>query len=274
MTIRATLAWARQQIEPADAKYLLQELLGVSAAWLIAHDDEPLTSEMEQTYRQLVGQAADDVPIPYLLGRCWFFGRQFSVSPAVLIPRPETEELVQLGLEALKGKRQQQVIDVGTGSGIIAITLALETAGQEHSILATDISAEALMIAKKNSVDLQADLTFEQSDLLKDQAGPFDLIIANLPYIGETEKNVMGASVLKHEPHLALFSQNNGFAHIETLLQQAKKRLSSQGTILLEIGYAQGEEGLALCQQAFPAAKCECITDLAGHDRILRISAE
>ena len=130
------------------------------------------------------------------------------------------------------------------------------------------------MIAKKNSVDLQADLTFELSDLLKDQAGPFDLIIANLPYIGETEKNVMGASVLKHEPHLALFSQNNGFAHIETLLQQAKKRLSSKGTILLEIGYAQGEEGLALCQKAFPTAKCECITDLAGHDRILRILAE
>ena len=110
-----------------------------------------------------------------------------------------------------------------------------------------------------------------QDDLLENQLGPFDLIIANLPYIADEEKSVMGASVLKHEPHLALFSDNSGFAHVERLLQQAQTRLAPSGTILLEIGYAQGGRGLELCKEYFPTADCTLLKDLAGHDRMLRI---
>ena len=103
--IRHILNWAKGQIDPADAKYLLQEMLGVSAAWLLAHDDEVLPTDQLSTFKKMVLQAAEDeVPIPYLLGKSWFYGRQFNVSPAVLIPRPETEELVQHGLAFLKGK--------------------------------------------------------------------------------------------------------------------------------------------------------------------------
>lgn len=272
MQIRKALQWAQTQIDPADAKYLLREYLHVSAAWLIAHDDELFPADQLEPFKKMVLQAAEDMPIPYLLGKSWFYGRQFKVSPAVLIPRPETEELVQHGLKLLAGKHKQKIVDVGTGSGIIAISLALETAGQDHTITATDISAAALAIAQENSQTLQADITFVKDDLLTHTNGPFDLIIANLPYIGETEKNIMGASVLKHEPHLALFSPKNGFEHIERLLQQAQTKLTPTGCILLEIGYAQGEKGLALCKAYFPNASCLLLQDLTGHDRILQIA--
>ncbi|MFK7801455.1 MAG: peptide chain release factor N(5)-glutamine methyltransferase [Anaerolineae bacterium] len=272
MQIRDLQHWANGQIDPADAKYLLQEMLGVSAAWLLAHDDELLPTDQLTHFKKMVQSAAeDDVPIPYLLGKSWFYNRQFNVSPAVLIPRPETEELVQHGLAFLKGKQEQRVIDVGCGSGIIAVTLALETADADHRIIATDISAEALAVAQENGRLLRANVTFQQDNLLKNQEGPFDLIIANLPYIADEEKNVMGASVLKHEPHLALFSDDSGFAHVERLLQQAQTRLAPSGAILLEIGYAQGKRGLELCQRYFPTADCNLLKDLAGHDRILRV---
>lgn len=271
MTVQQALNWAISQIGRTDAKYLLQELLEVSAAWLLAHDDEPVPADKLSTFKKMVAQAAEDVPIPYLLGHCWFYGRRFNVSPAVLIPRPETEELVELGLKFLKGKQNQSVIDVGTGSGIIGITLALETAEDRHTIVATDISAEALAVAEKNRQSLNTHLTFEQDDLLTNQKGAFDLIIANLPYIGETEKNVMGASVLKHEPHLALFSDDDGFAHVEALLTQAQSRLAPTGAILLEIGYAQGKRGLKLCQHYFPSADSQLVQDLAGQDRMLAV---
>ncbi|MEM9978942.1 MAG: HemK/PrmC family methyltransferase, partial [Cyanobacteria bacterium P01_D01_bin.2] len=181
-------------------------------------------------------------------------------------------ELVQHGMQFLNGKRNQQVVDVGTGSGIIALTLALETAGHSHTITATDISADALAIAKKNSKTMNAEVAFIEDDLLSSTVGQFDLIIANLPYIGETEKNVMGASVLKHEPHLALFSPDSGFEHIERLLEQAQTRLAPAGAILLEIGYAQGQKGLELCKRFFPHAARELLQDLSGHDRILSIT--
>ncbi|MFT7587076.1 MAG: release factor glutamine methyltransferase [Cellvibrionaceae bacterium] len=274
LSIRETLSWARTQIDPADAKYLLQEMLGVSAAWLLAHDDEIFPAEKLAHFQQMVHSAAeDDVPIPYLLGKSWFYNRQFNVSPAVLIPRPETEELVQHGLEFLLAKQNQHIIDVGCGSGIIAVTLALESSSGNHSIIATDISAEALAVAQENGRQLGADITFMIDDLLTNQVGLFDLIIANLPYIAADEKAVMGASVLKHEPHLALFSDDSGFTHIERLLQQAQSRLAPAGAILLEIGYAQGERGLALCQHYFPTADCTLLKDIAGHDRMLHISA-
>ncbi len=273
MTVQQALDWGISQIGRTDARYLLQELLQVSAAWLLAHDDVPVPPKTLSTFKKMVAQAKDDVPIPYLLGYGWFYGRQFAVSPAVLIPRPETEELVQLGIKFLAGKQGQKVIDVGTGSGIIAITLALETAAHndEHRILATDISPDALQLAKNNGRRLNASVEFAQADLLAGQSGPFGLIIANLPYIGETEKNVMGASVLKHEPHLALFSDDDGFAHVQTLLGQAQTRLAPSGAILLEIGYAQGERGLSLCQRYFPDADCRLVKDLAGQDRMLAV---
>lgn len=270
--LRDVLNWARTKIDPADAKYLLQEMLGVSAAWLLAHDDEVLSTDQLASFRKMVQSAADDgMPIPYLLGKSWFFGRQFNVSPAVLIPRPETEELVLHGLDFLHGKSNQRVIDVGCGSGIIGVTLERETADAHHQITATDISADALAVAQENGRLLGANLTFLQDDLLQNQSGPFDLIIANLPYIADEEKNVMGASVLQHEPHLALFSDDNGFAHTEKLLQQAQTRLAPAGVILLEIGYTQGKRGLELAHHYFPTADCALLTDLAGQDRMLRI---
>lgn len=275
LQIRELRTWANAQIDPADAKYLLQEMLGVSAAWLLAHDDEVLPAEQLATFKKMVQSAADDdLPIPYLLGKSWFYGRQFNVSPAVLIPRPETEELVQHGLAFLKGKQQQKVIDVGCGSGIIAVTLALETAEANHTFTATDISADALKVAQENGRDLNASVVFKQDDLLENQLGPFDLIIANLPYIADEEKSVMGASVLKHEPHLALFSNDHGFAHVERLLQQSQTRLAPNGAILLEIGYAQGKRGLELCQHYFPSADCALLKDLAGQDRMLQIQSK
>lgn len=271
MTINDALTWAIQAIGRTNAQYVLLELLEQKAAWLVLHKDEALEPALARKFEKIVKLAANDVPIPYLLGYAWFYGRKFRVSPDVLIPRPETEELVQHGLSRLARKKGQRIVDVGTGSGIIAITLALETAGSDHSILATDLSVEALKVAYTNAKGLKAKITFKRANLLAQHPGPFDLIIANLPYISENEKDVMGAGVLKHEPRMALFSPNDGFSHIETLLSQARNRLTPQGAILLEIGYKQGEKGLALCKQYFPQAKCSLLKDMGGLDRILTI---
>lgn len=255
------------QLSPREAQLLLANVLGRTREWVIAHPDAPLTPEQTQTYQALLAQAGAGVPLPYLLGHWEFFGLDFQVSPAVLIPRPETELLVEQALL----RKPTSIADVGTGSGIIAITLAAKL--PQAQVIASDLSIEALAVAQANAQHLGVAerVTFIQSDLCEAYpAQKFDLICANLPYIPSAD--LTDLPVAQHEPRLALDGGPDGLDLIRRLLQQAHSYLAPQGGLLLEIEYRQGPQAAALAQAAFPTAQVHIHQDLAGLDRLIAVS--
>ena len=285
LTVRAALAYGQAQLmtsdSPAlDARLLLEHVLQVDHAYLIAHDDRLLPGELEETYRHLVRRAALREPIPYLTGRAPFYGRQFMVSPAVLIPRPETELLVEQALRWMNGwlpgdevsrPAGPYVVDVGTGSGCIAITLALETATSR--IEAVDVSPMALAIARRNATLLRATkrLVFRQGSLLAPINGQPDLIVANLPYIADPEWTVLADGIKWYEPDVALRGGPDGLEVIRQLLKDAVRQLAPGGAILLEIGWQQGKAVRDLARVYFARAEVEILVDYGGRDRLVAI---
>ncbi len=208
------------------------------------------------------------VPLPYILGHWDFFGRSFKVTPDVLIPRPETELLVELAFHSIQDQNQPVIVDVGTGSGAIAVSLAAELPGA--NIAALDCSLPALKIAQLNArLYAQNQIRFVQSDLLTPFRIRFDLICANLPYIPRERLN--GLNVSRWEPRLALDGGESGLDVILKLLHQAQTRLSPGGSVLLEIESSLGENALKAACTVFPDAQTTCHKDLAGHDRIIEI---
>ncbi len=277
MIIQEAIAFGRKQLthspSPAlDARLLLEFVLDKEHSFLIAHGDETLTAEQEQTYRQLIDRAAQQEPIPYLTGRAPFFGRLFHVSPAVLIPRPETEQLVESALAWANGKRGPTIVDVGTGSGCIAISLAKTLS--EAEVTAVDISEAALKIARQNAETHQVaeQIRFHQGHLLQPINRTPDLIVANLPYITDTEWTALADGVKSYEPTSALRGGRSGLDFIEQLLIQAQEKLAPSGAIFLEIGWKQGPAALELAQSQFPSKQVGLLVDLAGNDRIISIT--
>lgn len=273
-TIKEALSWGRKELVSApagDARLLLQHVLAVNHAFLIAHDQDSLPDKQARQYRQLVQRAKAGEPIPYLVGYAPFFGREFLVNPAVLIPRPETEELVQHALDWLADRPGGRVVDVGTGSGCIAVTLACE----QPSLLieAVDISPAALIVAQENARRWGVDgkIQFHQGHLLQPIIRPVDLIVANLPYIGTVEWPNLAESVRAFEPQVALEAGVNGLSLIQELLAQAPSQLRPAGAIMLEIGWRQGVAVLSLARRAFPEANVQLQSDLAGLDRFVTI---
>lgn len=275
MLIRTALQAAYQQIDPFDARLLLQTLLGVDHVYLIAHDDKPLTAAQSATFKEWVERAAAGEPIPYITGQAPFYGRTFTLTPDVLIPRPETEFLVE---EALKWGQQHSVgriIDVGTGSGCIPVTLWCEwTAASKPTITAVDLSAAALAIAQQNAQKHGAKIDFMSSDLLTSTTGPFDIITANLPYITDDEWTHLEVGVKSYEPAMALRGGSDGLMLIRPLLEQARAQLAPTGLILLEIGWQQGANARAAAVAAFPNAAVSVLKDYAGHDRLVKIETK
>jgi release factor glutamine methyltransferase len=282
MNLRAALAYGRRQLEPSDSAHLDARLLlmgaaGVSHSQLIAHDDQELTADQEAIYRRWIEQAAQGWPVPYLLGEAPFYGRTFQVSPAVLIPRPETEMLVAAAKAWAAGRnapagRGLRLADVGTGSGCLAITLALEL--PEARVTAVDISAAALAVAQANGQrhGLAGRLQFVQSDLLLAVASSFDLIVANLPYVTESEWTRLPDGVKLYEPAIALKGGADGLDLVRRLLVQANGRVNRPGAILLEIGWRQGRDAARLAEALCPAAHLVVKKDLADHDRLVMIT--
>jgi release factor glutamine methyltransferase len=268
--IKTALTHGRGQLDPTDARLLLQHLLGVSYAYLLAHDDESLTANQAETYLAWVARAGQGEPIPYILGTAPFYGREFVVSPAVLIPRPETEQVVRLGVAWLQAKQGWRMVDVGTGSGCIPLSVALALPGA-GVVTAVDISAPALHIAQQNGQKHEAVVHYWQGDLLTAVAGSFDLITANLPYITDAEWTSLADGVKSYEPTLALRGGADGLRLVEPLLRQALTRLASPGLMLLEIGWQQGEVTVALAEQIFPHATVTLYHDEAGHGRVVAI---
>ncbi|MBP9501462.1 MAG: peptide chain release factor N(5)-glutamine methyltransferase [Candidatus Promineofilum sp.] len=274
-TIREAWQIGRAQLSesptPAlDARLLLELVLGHDHAWLVAHDDEPLAADTTAIYRALLDRAAAHEPIPYLTGHAPFLGLDFAVSHDVLIPRPETEQLVEMAAEWADGRGAIRVVDVGTGSGCIAVSLARRL--PRASVAAVDISAEALAVATVNARHHAPDrIRFVRGDLLAAFAPGLDLIVANLPYIAEHEWPSLAIGVKFYEPALALNGGVDGLDHYRNLLPQAAERLRTGGLILLEIGWRQGEAVMALARQSWPEADIRVQIDFAGRDRIVVI---
>jgi release factor glutamine methyltransferase len=253
-----------------DARLLLEHVLDANHSWLLAHGDTLLTAVQLTQYRQLIQRAEQHEPIPYLIGHAPFFDLDIVVNTAVLIPRPETEQLVELAINWGKQKEGIHIVDVGTGSGCIPIILA--RALPKATVEATDISANALVVARQNGQRHAPDrIQFHHGHLLDPINHPIDLLTVNLPYIAADEWTMLDDGVKLYEPAVALKGGADGLDLIRQLLQQATTKLNPGGAIFLEIGWQQGTAVQNLAQTAFPTAQVETVADFAGHDRIVVI---
>ena len=246
---------------------LLAHVLGQSRTWVMAHPEAVLPQEIEEEYEQAIRRIEGGTPLPYVLGHWEFFGLDFLVTPDVLIPRPETEHLVEAALEWLgrHAGRPARVVDVGTGSGCIAISLAAHA--RDVPILAADVSLAALDVARRNveKHNLSGRVWLCQADLLQPFCGLFDLICANLPYgFGE-----IVTAIAKNEPRVSIDGGEDGLALIRRLLEQAVTRLAAHGLLLMEIEETKGADVKRLAGDYFPAARVEVQRDLAGRERLL-----
>jgi release factor glutamine methyltransferase len=259
-----------QQIEtPGNVSLLLlSHALSQPKTWLLTHPEYNLSTDEFNTLQKALNQLLQGVPLPHILGEWEFYGRSFIVSPNVLIPRPETERLVERAMELANAHSHPLIADVGTGSGAIAVSLAASL--PQATLVATDISLPALAIARRNAIrHAQPSIHFLQADLLKAIATPFDLICANLPYIPTA--TVDGLEVTRWEPKLALDGGVTGLDLIKRLLHQAQTRLAPEGTLLLEIESTLGPESLDLAKSFFSGAEIHLHQDLAKKDRLVEV---
>lgn len=264
-TIAAALAEARLRIPSAEARLLLAEACGRNKAWLIAHDDELLSAEVAVRFEGWVARREQGEPVAYILGWREFYGHRFTVAPGVLIPRPETELLVEEGLGAVAKVTAPRILDLGTGSGCIAISLAL--ARPDAQVWAVDFSAEALEIATANAQTLGAKVEFVRSDWTASlQVSDFDLIVSNPPYIAPDDEHLTQGD-LRFEPRTALAAGDAGLADLRRIVAAATGLLKPGGTLLCEHGYDQaGLMREVLVEKGFSPVQYR---DLAG---IVRVS--
>jgi len=268
LNIQEKLGKSGENTPANTALVLLCHVLKRPKSWVLAHTEYQLTKPEQDTLQEQLNDFLAGKSLPYILGEWPFFGRSFIVTPDVLIPRPETEMLVEKAIQHAKFLNLPTIVDVGTGSGIIAVSLAAEIPGA--AITAVDISMKALAVARQNAIRLeQTRINFAVTDLLSPIRGLFNLICANLPYI--PSRTLENLSVTKSEPHLALDGGPVGFSFISPLLKQSQSRLAVPGVILLEIESSLGEQALELARESFPNAEIILHQDLAGHDRLVEI---
>ena len=275
LTVQSALQWATEHLEKRDdlreyaardAQQLLEAATGLSRVQMLTRPGRLLAEEEAGSFRGMVAQRRGGVPVQHLRGSQEFFGRDFLVSPDVLIPRPETEHLVEEVLRIYPDRSAPvRIVDVGTGSGILAITLALEY--RRSSVLALDISGPALTMAHTNATRLDArNVRFAHSDLLEAAAGEsFNLIVSNPPYIPLAEAAGLHPQVRDHEPHLALFGGEDGLDLYRRLVPQAAGLLRQNGWLLMETA-ARSE---ALDQLLNRWTESHAVPDLQGVDRVL-----
>lgn len=258
---------AGSSVTAAVAQAWLSHLLAKDRAWLLAHPEALLDPECAARFADGLRRLVAGEPLAYLTGEREFCGLAFAVTPDVLIPRPETDDLIEdiLAWITQHEPHQPHIMDVGTGSGAIAVTLAVRLGGAQW--VATDISLAALQVARLNARRhrVQERVQFVRADLLAGIAGRFDVIAANLPYIASDVLPTL--DVHRWEPTLALDGGPDGLDLIRRLLRQVPSRLNPGGLLILEIGYDQGERVVALCEEAFPGAAVEVRSDLVGLDR-------
>ena len=259
-----------------DAQVLLAHVLDKSRTWVIAHPETHLTQSQLASVKNALSRLEAGEPLPYILGHWEFFGLDLEITPDVLIPRPETELLVERAIKWLNAtKVRRTVADVGTGSGCIAVAIAKNI--PDVKVVATDISLPALEVAKRNAhrQSVVKHIDFIHCNLLPPHPGPlpteslFDLICANLPYI--PTKTLQKLDVYGREPTLALDGGADGLNIVRQLLEVAPEWMAPNGMILLEIEASQGMSVVSLAYDAFDSAEIHLHQDLAGHDRLVEI---
>lgn len=262
-----------------DAQVLLAHILGVERVTLYAYPERQLTDEQEQQFHLLLARREYGEPVAYLVGHKEFYGLDFLVDSQVLIPRPETELLVEAALSVLRqmfdAGRTPIVADIGTGSGAIPIALAVEEPRLPY-LYATDISADALDVARLNCQrhHVEQRVRLLQGDLVAPLPEPVDVLTANLPYVGTNEMDVLTRDVRAYEPHLALFSGVHGLDLLYRFLREVRhiSVLKERAVMVLEIGYQQRESLLPLLRELWPQAVVTFRKDYAGWDRVLQVN--
>jgi len=269
--IRRTLASHRIEEPDIDAELLLRHATNLSKDNLYIQYNRGLTDKESHILYDLIQRRLKGEPIAYILGYKEFFGLDFEVNPSVLIPRPETELLVEKALDFARQQNIRLIADIGTGCGAIAIALAKHLPNAK--IYAVDISDDALQIAKTNCKkhDVENYVQLLEGNLLEPLPKTVDLIVANLPYIRNDDWANLHTEIKANEPKAALAGGIDGLDVIKELLSNTKDKLRPNGAILLEIGYDQGEATLKLAKAYFPKAKTEIYTDLSGLDRVVSI---
>ena len=256
-----------------EASVLIGHVTGKSRTWVLAHPELVLTAKQTEQLESSLSRLGKGEPFPYVLGHWEFFGIDFIVTPDVLIPRPETELLVEKAIDWLnKNLERKSIADIGTGSGAIAISIAVNVSGA--TILATDISPEALQVAKRNAEKhhVSRNIDLVECDLLPTHQGngkKIDLLCANLPYI--PTKSLEQLPVYEHEPALALDGGEDGLEFHRRLLGMVPNWLASNGLILMEIDSTCGASALNLVRNTLPGATSILYQDFAGLDRLLEI---
>lgn len=274
-TVAAAAAAAAAQLRAAgltpeaadiDSGVLARHLLGWSLADWITRREEPATPAFTEALARLIHRRARHEPVAYLVGVKEFYGRDFRVGPGVLVPRPETELIIEAALDVLDVRPGAAVLDIGAGSGCLAVTLALEAPAAQ--VTATDISAAALAIARDNADALGARVDLIEADLLPPAGGPWDLIVSNPPYVPEVDRPTLAPDVVDYEPGLALFAGADGLDVFRRLIPAATRRLTGDGTLILEVGVGQWQAVTTLLEQArFPAIDWHL--DLQGIPRVV-----
>ena len=274
VTYFEVLKWASSFLEEhnkemAIAEYLLLEYNNWNKTNLLLHFNKEVPKEVINRLKTDLVKVSENYPPQYLIGSCEFYGERFVVSEDTLIPRPETEELVELCLTE-NDLTKKSVIDIGTGTGVIAISLKKNRPNWDVS--AVDLSLGALQIAKENALQLDTSIDFYLGDALEPVMDEtFDIIISNPPYIGEDEWPEMDESVRIHEPKMALFADNKGLAIYEKIAKESTKVLNENGKIYLEIGYTQGMSVARIFEEYFPQKVVEVVKDMSGHDRMIKV---
>ena len=254
--------------EAESLSFVYRSLKNLSFTDFVFALQQEVTEEEKQFVEEIYKKLAAHIPAQYVIGHAEFFGTELKVDERVLIPRPETEELVDLILTE-NPEKNLKVLDIGTGSGAIALALAKNR--PDWSVTAADISEDALELATENAKRQNLDLTFIRTDCFSEISSKYDIIVSNPPYISREDQEEVGLNVLHSEPHLALFADEDGLAIYRRIAEDSKDYLNDGGKIYLEIGYKQGQSVPNLFRKNFPEKRVRTLKDQFGQDRMVVI---
>ena len=256
----------RQGEEAESLSFVYRSLKNLSFTDFVFALQKEVTEEEKQFVKGIFQQLAAHKPAQYIIGQADFYGMQLKVDERVLIPRPETEDLVELIL-AENPEVNLKVLDIGTGSGAIALALAKNK--PVWSVTAADISQDALDVASENAKNQKFNIFFKKSDCFAEISEKYDIIVSNPPYISREDESEVGLNVLYSEPHLALFADEDGLAIYRRIAEDAKYHLKDGGKIYLEIGYKQGQSVPDLFRKNLPEKRVRTLKDQFGQDRMV-----
>lgn len=270
MTVEELIIYGKKFVHSTHAKILLADLLDINSLELLNYLDKKVKEEIVELYKKKIKSLKENKPLQYVIGNVNFYGNKFLVNENVLIPRFETEELVENTLKYIDQifkTKDLKVIDLGTGSGCIGITLKKKIPSLDVTLL--DISPKALEVAKENAKNLDAVVTIKENDMLKNITEKYDIIISNPPYI-KTDEQIEDI-VKNNEPHLALYAGKDGLDCYKKILNQAKKNVNKPFLIALEIGESQKDDIILLAKNNFPQATIISKKDMQNRDRMIFI---